>query len=208
MTDTSRAPGRTQHERRAASNRELLEAAVRMIAQRGSTISLGDVGRAAGFSHALAGARYGSKSEFLRKVREYIMLRSARAWQDGAEGESAIDAVDQYLAWISEAGDEGRALYVLLTEALMLEADSRDAIATQNRALRTAVGRRIPTTALPANAPAQVTPETLSIVLTGLMRGITIQWMLEGSAIEMDSVRATARWLLERALDPREGQDR
>jgi len=63
-TQTAKRPAkaaktkRTQQERRAASDEQLLKGAVGLIARRGSNISLADVGRCSGFSHAMAGARF------------------------------------------------------------------------------------------------------------------------------------------------------
>ena len=190
---------RTQQERRAASDEQLLKSAVGLIARRGSNFSLAEVGRSSGFSHAMAGARFGSRAEFLRNIRTTIRQQSYDTWEPHASARRPIDAFDAYLDWVSHADEGGRALYVLLTEALTLESPDRADYADHNLQLRQAFEQSLDEARI-GKHPPEVNTETIALVLVGMLRGIAIQWLLEGDAIELDNVRATARWILEKAL--------
>ncbi len=190
---------RTQQERRAASDEQLLKGAVGLIAKRGSNFSLAEVGRCSGFSHAMAGARFGSRAEFIRNVRMTIRQQSYDTWEPHASARRPIDAFDAYLDWVSHADEGGRALYVLLTEALTLESPDRADYAEHNLQLRQAFEQSIDETRI-GKHPRDVNTETIALVLVGMLRGIAIQWLLEGDAINLEQVRATARWILEKAL--------
>lgn len=64
---------RTQVERRDESERRMLEAGVRMVAERGlEKLSLGDVGIAAGYSRGLPAHHFGAKSDYLKALAEFI----------------------------------------------------------------------------------------------------------------------------------------
>jgi hypothetical protein len=190
---------RTQQERRAASDEQLLKSAVGLIARRGSNFSLAEVGRCSGFSHAMAGARFGSRAEFIRNVRMTIRQQSYDTWEPHAAARRPIDAFDAYLDWVSHADEGGRALYILLTEALTLESPDRADYAEHNLQLRQAFEQSIDEAGI-GKHPRDVNTETIALVLVGMLRGIAIQWLLEGDAIDLEKVRATARWILEKAL--------
>lgn len=63
---------RSQAERRAESDRRMMLAALKLIAEKGSTgISMAEVGLAAGYSSGLPAARYGSKLAMLEAVVDF-----------------------------------------------------------------------------------------------------------------------------------------
>lgn len=192
---------RTQEERRAASDEQLLKAAVELIARRGSRISLAEVGRSSGYSHAFAGARFGSRAEFIHFVTTKAREHSYLAWAAEARAKRPIEASDAYLEWLNKSKDESRALYVLLTEALTLESPQRAEFSEHNRLLRQEFQRILARDTSEKPFPPGVTVEAVSTALVGMLRGIAIQWLLEADAIDLKSVRAAVRWILERALD-------
>ncbi len=192
---------RTQEQRREASDEQLLRAAVELIARRGSRISLAEVGRSSGFSHAFAGARFGSRAEFIRFVTLKVREHSHKAWVAHAEARQPIEAFEAYLEWIARSNDEGRALYVLLTEALTLESPQRDEFAEHNFLLRQAFQEILERSTTGKNLPPGVSIEAITIALVGMLRGIAMQWLLEGDAIDMKKARMSARWMLERAFE-------
>jgi len=63
----ARSPRRTQAARREEAERRLLEAALGVVARRGSVrMTLAEVGEAAGYSRGLPAHRFGSKAGLLR----------------------------------------------------------------------------------------------------------------------------------------------
>lgn len=146
----------------------------------------------------LAAARAESRAEFIRNVRMTIRQQSYDTWEPHASARRPIDAFDAYLDWVSRADEGGRAL-ILLTEALTLESPDRADYAEHNLQLRQAFQQSIDETRI-GKHPREVNTETIALVLVGMLRGIAIQWLREGDAIDLEKVRATARWILEKAL--------
>ena len=71
--------GRTQAERRASSERRLLDAAAKVIAERGTTsVSFADIAREAGCSHGLPGYLFGSKTDLLLALVEDVLAEGSR----------------------------------------------------------------------------------------------------------------------------------
>jgi AcrR family transcriptional regulator len=85
---------RTQAERREQAERRLLDAALAVVARRGSVrMTLAEVGEAAGYSRGLPAHRFGSKAGLLRALAAHIgeLFRSQReAGPQRAKGELAI----------------------------------------------------------------------------------------------------------------------
>ncbi|HEY8545332.1 MAG TPA: helix-turn-helix domain-containing protein, partial [Acidimicrobiales bacterium] len=78
--------GRTQAERRASSERKLLDAAAKVIAERGtSSVSFADIAREAGCSHGLPGYLFGSKTDLLLALVDDV-LREFRVLVEPAVG--------------------------------------------------------------------------------------------------------------------------
>src|SRR5690348_14480384 len=60
---------RTQQQRRAETERRVLDAAVALIAERGSrAVTLAEVGQAAGYSRGIVHAHFGSREQLLAAV--------------------------------------------------------------------------------------------------------------------------------------------
>src|SRR6185437_14241745 len=106
----------TQAERTELSDRRMLEAAIRLIVERGiSRTKLTDVGVQAGYSRGLAAMRFGTKAGLLSQVVRFTLSnwiaqaqRTVGSKTGLAAVYAAIDAQDQ---WSRESSAEMRALY-------------------------------------------------------------------------------------------------
>ena len=113
----------TQAERTEISDKRMLDAAVRLIVERGpSATSLKEVGLMAGYSRGLAGQRFGSKDRLyafvLRNVGE-IWLSQLKDATEQKTGLNAIHAaLDQHYRFCVEAPDQVRAFYTLWFESV------------------------------------------------------------------------------------------
>lgn len=113
----------TQAERTGISDSRMLEAAVKLIVERGPAgTSLKEVGLKAGYSRGLAGQRFGSKDNLfafvLRQVGDVWLSHLTGATQ-GKTGLRAIhDALDEHYRFCVEAPDQVRAFYTLWFESV------------------------------------------------------------------------------------------
>lgn len=111
---------RTQAERRAHAETQLLSAAIALLATRGyDGFTLAQVGEAAGFSRGLPAHYFGRKDAMLAKAVEVAVDRyvaSLNRLPDAAPGMARIAALVRHHAQIGDT-QGSRALNILLAEA-------------------------------------------------------------------------------------------
>ncbi len=94
---------RTQAERREVAERQLLAAALRLIAEKGvSRTTLAEVGEGAGYSRALPAVYFTDKSGLVRAlwghVSKQFQLKMLRSKKDRKEGlDAVVDFIEVYL---------------------------------------------------------------------------------------------------------------
>jgi AcrR family transcriptional regulator len=88
-------PRRTQAERRALSERRLLQAAERLISEQGcSRTTLAQIGEEAGYSRGLVTERFGSKQRLVEVLARQIQERFAvEALGPALEGRTGLRAI-------------------------------------------------------------------------------------------------------------------
>lgn len=203
----ARPPRRSQAERRGEAERRLLDAAMRIVAQRGSLrMTLAEVGEAAGYSRGLPAHRFGSKAGLVRALAAHIGTRFAdrrRAQPASAPGLAAIAAnIRLYFGRQGEDWLPTRALLVLLTEAWMvpepaeglraeLAAYNRGALAWFEDQVRAGIARG---EIAPDNDPA-----VTAVIVLGALRGIVLQWLVD-EGLPLAAVRDRMLRLVEQML--------
>src|SRR5258708_26820119 len=134
---------RTQAERREVAERQLLAAALRLIAEKGvSRTTLAEVGEGAGYSRALPAVYFTDKSGLVRAlwghVSKQFQLKMLRSKKDRKEGlDAVVDFIEVYLTRTDEDPIEFRASQVLLTEAFTSAPEIRESVARNNRQAET-----------------------------------------------------------------------
>ena len=88
-TDSQR---QTQAERRETAERAILEAAEKIVAERGlEELSMNDVGEAAGYSRALPGHYFGSKSALIQALTDHILAGYAERMRSGSTPSQGLE---------------------------------------------------------------------------------------------------------------------
>ena len=88
------AERRSQTERREEAEHRLLEAALEIVARRGSVrMTLAEVGEAAGYSRGLPAHRFGSKAGLVHALAGYIGERFGQQREQGPKPEPGLDAI-------------------------------------------------------------------------------------------------------------------
>ncbi|MGH2900157.1 MAG: TetR/AcrR family transcriptional regulator [Solirubrobacteraceae bacterium] len=205
-TRKSKAPRPRQAERRALSQRRLLDAATQLIAERGfSRTTLAQIGEKAGYSRGLVNERFGSKAELVRVLADEFQthfahdrLEPALAHKHGLE--ALLVTVDTYLETVVRSEHLGRAYYELLGESIGLVPEIHATFVEADRALRAGVEQTVRSAARAGEIPADVDPKAFAVFIVGLLRGIVLQWLLDPSGFELAAVRVEIRRTLERAF--------
>lgn len=198
---------RTQAARREEAERRLLEAALTIVAARGTVrMTLAEVGQAAGYSRGLPAARFGSKAGLVHALAVYIGERfgeQRRKAPPPTPGLAAITGnIHFYFARRGGAWTATRALLVMMTEALMspgtelqreLAAYNRSALAWFEHHIRCGIERG---EIHPRNDPA-----VTAVILLGAMRGVMLQWLVD-DRIRLAAVRDRLLQIVTQVLQP------
>lgn len=198
-------PRITQAERRALSERRLLDAAVELIAERGcSRTTLSEIGAKAGYSRGLVHQHFGSKSGLVdvlaREIRERVQVETLASALAGRTGlDALLCAVDAYLDAVAHAGRVGRAFYALMAESIALAPEIRPTFATANAEFRAHVEQGIRQGMELGEIRVDVDPAAQAALLVGTLRGVSLQQLVDPE-FDVASLRHELHDSLERNL--------
>lgn len=197
-------PRRTQAERREEAERRLLEAALEVVARRGSErMTLGEVGEAAGYSRGLPALRFGSKAGLLRSLATYIGYRFAVRRGTQPKREPGLDAlrgsVSFYFTRKEQRWSSTRALLVMMTEGFMDASELRRDMVAYNRTAVAWYENNIRIGIKRGEICNDLEPHSLAVLLLGAMRGAMMQWLLDPK-IDLLQVRDRLLVIIDRCV--------
>lgn len=203
------AAGEKPDLRRARSQRSskrLLDAATGLIAEQGySATTIAEIARKAGYSHGLVSQRFGSKSDLIRMLaREFQSyfavdrLEPALREKRGLEG--LIVMIETYLDAVAGSGTLGRAYYELFGESIVLVPEIHDIFVEADRNFRGLLTKTIRSAIRLGDIPAEVDVGALASIALSIIRGISIQWLLDGGSIDLAAIDREIRRLFEWAF--------
>jgi AcrR family transcriptional regulator len=181
----------TQAERRAISDRRMLDAALRLIARQGSNrTTLAEIGETAGYTYGLVTNRFGSKAGLVKAVTRYVQSNFARRALPEAGNLSGIEAlkiiIDAYLNKVDSVGR--RALYVLIGEALGPVHEIRPDIAQADESFRKNLERHIERGIASGDIRPELDPARQAALLVATLRGISLQLLINPAAVDLKAV--------------------
>lgn len=196
---------RTQQERRATTERRVLDAATGLIAQRGSrAVTLAEVGRAAGYSRGIVHAHFGSREQLLEAV-----VRDAQRFDvppvEGNGLEQLTALVTAYLANVRDRAPSTGAFLLLWAESVADDPVLSPLFAERDTAFRAALAEHVRQGAADGSIRADADPDAVAVVLLGLLRGIGMQLAsTSGRSLDaaLDEVVGAAVGLLRQGLGP------
>lgn len=197
---------RTQAERTAASDRALIEAAVKLIADRGyERTTLAAIGDAAGYSRGLVTQRFGSKEGLLRVVVERMLESWTEHTLKPRLGDSSgIDALRAtlavYLDTVERAPNSIRALYALLREADGPVPALRERVSQLQRDERANIERWIRAGQRDGTIRDDIDPAAEATLFLGVLRGVTMQWLLDTDHVDIVAALTQHGATLDRTL--------
>ena len=191
----------TQAERVAASDRALLDAAIELIAERGydrTTLAL--IGERAGYSRGLVTQRFGNKERLLWAVMRQILDQwSTHSFGERVDkvGVPALQAIlSAYLDACDKAPHRIKAYYALLREA----DGPVPAVRATIRKLHKTERAHIAALLRAGTVRPDVDPDAEATAFLGVMRGVTMQWLLDPKAVDLVGTLTQYGVSLERTL--------
>jgi AcrR family transcriptional regulator len=197
---------RTQAERRAGSQRALLDAATKLIAARGSSgASFADIAELAGCSHGHPHYLFGNKTRMLQALIEDLANRlDTEVFAPALRGASGLAAIQKaarvFLLSLERPWATTRALYVLLGESLGASPELRPALNAYHVRLRGTVESWIREGQREGEIRADVDAAAYAALLVGALRGVGFQVLADPGALDVAALADALRGDVERAL--------
>ena len=217
----ARPPRRSHAQRREESERRMLDAALGLVARRGSVrMTLAEVGEAAGYSRGLPAHRFGSKAGLLQALAGYIGERFGQQRARGARPTAGLAAIlgniHFYFSRRGGAWTASRALMVMMSEVCMAppapalqapgaaalhDAGLRANVAAYNRSALAWFEQHIRTGMSQGEIAADTDPALTAVILLGAMRGVMQQWLVD-EQINLSAVRDRLLQIVAQVLRP------
>ena len=199
---------RSQAERRDTSKSRLLQAAFELIAERGfKGASFQAIAERAGYSPSLVSHRFGSREGLLAELVRRMVHRWGADVRDvkvetrtGRAGLIATAAAHRQA--LERSPEAVRAMYMLIFESLIEAPELRGEFAELDGRLREATGRLLRSGVPDREGRADVDISAHATLFLAMLRGITLQWMVDPQAIDLPRVYEALDELLDRGLAP------
>lgn len=201
-----RAPRRrTQQERSAESRDRLIEATIRLLAERGyAGTSLAEIGRASGLSRGLVTHHFGSKEACVRAVIKHIQhrVRSRMGALRAGDAPALEQLLDVYLDGVRNREPGVPAMYVILVERITASPGLGPEVAEANAHSRSFIERLLREATDPEQEPVGAGPpvETIAVMVEALLRGVAVQWMADPSEVDLDESLRMAKEMIRGAV--------
>lgn len=195
---------RTQRERVAESSRRLIEAMIELIAEKGyERTTAAEISRRAGYSRAMAHARYGSKEALL----DEIMRNDYEQWI-GTDTDVEASGLEQVLARIDNVESLAssnpqftRAMFIMQFEALGSVTAFRERVTDWLHRLGDAVESAVRLGQQDGSVRRDIEPACFADDLKSMVIGIAYLWALEPESVDLVArlrhTRARIQALLE-----------
>ena len=208
VPDTAPRPRRrTQAERREEAERRILDAALQVVARRGSVrMTLAEVGEVAGYSRGLPAHRFGSKAGLLRALAAYIGERFREQREAGPPRKPGLDSIRRsinvYFSRTDQSWTSTRALLVMMTDGFMESSELRENMMAYNRSALSFFEQQIRLGVARGEIPPDADPKITAVILLGAMRGVMLQW-LSDNEIDLLEVRDRLLAIVDQVLTRR-----
>jgi AcrR family transcriptional regulator len=196
-------PRRTHAERREEAEKRMLDAAVRIVAERGiDDLTLAECGEAAGYSRGLAAHYFGSKDALIAAIADHIVSNYVQRSRSGLRGKNDLEGFLDAVAFYIESGRnrvlELRAFHAVLGAALTHPELAR-AIADVNRESVQSLASGLEICKKRGTVRADLDPQMQARTILATMRGVMTQWLLDPDGVDLDRLKAELLSSLRRA---------
>ncbi len=186
----ARRPRRTQAERRAESEREILRAAATLFGRQGYTATtLEQIGKEAGYSSALVSLRYGSKEGIVEAIVARLQTQAGSEVFEPEAGVPGLAALNRIFTGYSEllrdAEQWMRALFMLMTDSLGPLNGKIDLFRAGNDRFAAAIEQAVREGREAGEVRADVDPAETAFQVLAAVRGATLLWLLDPNKVDV-----------------------
>lgn len=168
-------PKRTQAQRRATTERRVLDAAINLIARHGSHgVSLAQVGEAAGYSRGIVTHNFGSREKLLDAV-----IRDAQRFDVPDDAENGLEwlaaTVRAYLVHIAKRAPVAKAFLQMWGEAIAGDPVLKPRFVKLDAEFRELLAQRVREGMQDRSIRSDVDPAAAAVFLVAVLRGTGMQ---------------------------------
>lgn len=198
---------RSQAERRDESERLLVEATLKVVAERGvSAATFEEIGKEAGLSRGLVTQRFGSKHGLIEAVIAYLHnKREAIMQAERIDQMPVLDAVAHYIdAHLRAQAEEqdGPAYFMILAATVADATELRELFAASHERVRVRLRALLKHGQARGQIRRDIDPDACALTIGSLLLGASIQRLVNPST-DLEPIRAEAISILKRALTAR-----
>ncbi|MCY4041596.1 MAG: TetR family transcriptional regulator [Gammaproteobacteria bacterium] len=197
---------RTQRERRARSERQIIRAAADLFAEQGFLrTTLNQIGSAAGYTGGLVSHRFGSKEGLLQAVVEQMGSRFRdeqlnEALHAARAVESLERLIEVYLNEVVVREKRIRTLYVVVGAALAAVPEIRDGVKALNEAAREMLVNLIERGQQESVFRKDVDAKDAACAALGILRGVVMQYLADSDAVDLSAQSPLIKDMVIRGL--------
>jgi AcrR family transcriptional regulator len=180
---------RTQAQRRAETERRVLEAATEIVAERGvGALTLAAVGTEAGYSRGIVTHHFGSRRALMEALARSLqgLVPAAPAGLAGID--RVLAQIDLYLRTLERRPRDTRVFSMLWAEAVAGDADLRPVFAERDAEFRAAFARSL-SDAVADGTVRALDPDAVALWIVGQLRGIGLQLVLVPDGADLATLR-------------------
>ncbi len=183
-------PRRTQAERRAESEREILQAAAVLFGCQGYTsTTLEQIGKKAGYSSALVSLRFGSKEGIAEAIVARLQTRAGSEVFEPEEGVTGLASLNRLFNGYSEllrnAEQWMRALFMLMTDSLGPLNGKIDLFRVGNERFAAAIEQAVREGQEAGEIRTDLDPAETAFQVLAAVRGATLLWLLDPKKVDV-----------------------
>lgn len=195
------APRRTQRERREMTVQRVVDAAMELIAAGGSrTLTLAEVGRAAGYSRGIVTHHFGTKEALIQELAQTAQAKFTFDEPDLHGLDRLVARVQAYLRSLRTHQPAGQAFLLMWAEAVASEPALRPIFVERDQFFREEITKDIREGIDNGSIRPEVDPVAMSLIIVGNVRGMGLQLMLTPPDAPSDTIEAQVSDFLRRGL--------
>ncbi len=204
--DTLEASRQTQAERRETAERAILEAAKVIVADRGlDALTLHEAGEAAGYSRALPGHYFGTKSALLAALADHIIAGYAIRIREAVGPADGLDSLCERICFYFDDACRDpvtvRAFQCILAGGLT-RGDLAPIMNQLNRNSVDGLASIIKLARDKGEVRADVRPRAEASLILASMRGVMFQWLTIPDHVSLSRMRDALVTNIRRSLAP------
>ncbi len=184
----------TQAERRETAERAILQAAEKIVAERGlEELSMNEVGEAAGYSRALPGHYFGSKSALIHALTDHILAGYAERLRSGSTPLQGMDLLCDVVGSCIEDAIHNpvsvRAYQIILISGLTRPELKPMVDGMTRQSIDDIAGLILQARDL-GEVRADVHPQAEASIIISSIRGVLFQWLINPDHVSLSHMRA------------------